>query len=164
MELIYKDLHVTYLDMADNVLNEGSPLGPYGSRFLPDIKLDKYLFDFNDPLLLKGSDIYKDIKKQYVFKPLDIEFEQKTKIIKKEETIDKIKEINKTYYDDYNNSDFKKGKFYFEKNNQFIENAKKHKYEYQLENEEGNNFDNDNIENNEDQNDGNKYYNYNNSL
>ena len=164
MELIYKDLHVTYLDMADNVLNEGSPLGPYGSRFLPDIKIDKYLFDFNDPLLLKGSDIYKDIKKQYVFKPLDIEFEQKTKIIKKEETIDKIKEINKTYYGDYNNSDFKKGKFYFEKNNQFIENAKKHKYEYQLENEEGNNFDNDNIENNEDQNDGNKYYNYNNSL
>ena len=80
MELIYKDLHVTYLEMADNVLNEGAPLGPYGSRFLPDIKIDKYLYEFEDPLLKKGSDIYKGVKKQYVFEPLDAEYEERIKV------------------------------------------------------------------------------------
>jgi hypothetical protein len=98
MELIYKDLHVTYLEMADNVLNEGAPLGPYGSRFLPDINIDKYLYDFNDPLLMKGSDAYKGVKKQYVFEPLDAEYEQRMKTVKEIETIDKVKEINKSYY------------------------------------------------------------------
>jgi hypothetical protein len=99
MELIYKDLHVTYLEMADNVLNEGAPLGPYGSRFLPDINIDKYLYEFNDPLLMKGSEAYKGVKKQYVFEPLDAEYEQRMKTIKEIETIDKVKEINRSYYD-----------------------------------------------------------------
>ena len=99
MELIYKDLHVTYLEMADNVLNEGAPLGPYGSRFLPDINIDKYLYEFNDPLLMKGSEAYKGVKKQYVFESLDAEYEQRMKTIKEIETIDKVKEINRSYYD-----------------------------------------------------------------
>ena len=99
MELIYKDLHVTYLEMADNVLNEGAPLGPYGSRFLPDINIDKYLYEFNDPLLMKGSEAYKGVKKQYVFEPLAAEYEQRMKTINEITTIDKVKEINTSYYD-----------------------------------------------------------------
>ena len=99
MELIYKDLHVTYLEMADNVLNEGAPLGPYGPRFLPDINIDKYLYEFNDPLLMKGSEVYKGVKKQYVFEPLDAEYEQRMKTIQEIQTIDKMKEINRSYYD-----------------------------------------------------------------
>ena len=50
LELMYKDLHVNYLEMADILLSEGSPMGPYERRFLPDITMDKYLFDFDDPL------------------------------------------------------------------------------------------------------------------
>ena len=99
MELMYKDLHVTYLEMADSVLNEGSPLGPYGSRILNEMNSDRYLFDFNDPYLIKGSKAYKGMKKQYVFEPMDAEFEERIKMIKEIEEIDKMKEINKTYYD-----------------------------------------------------------------
>ena len=54
MELMYKDLHVTYLEMADSLLNEEAPLGPYDKRFLPDIKMDKYFYEFNDPYLKKA--------------------------------------------------------------------------------------------------------------
>jgi hypothetical protein len=99
MELMYKDLHVTYLEMADSVLNEGSPLGPYGSRIMSEMNSDRYLFDFNDPYLIKGSKAYKGMKKQYVFEPMDDEFEERIKMIKEIEEIDKMKEINKTYYD-----------------------------------------------------------------
>ena len=99
MELMYKDLHVTYLEMADSVLNEGSPLGPYGNRIMSEMNNDKYLFDFNDPYLVKGSKAYKGMKKQYVFEPMDAEFEERIKMIKEIEEIDKMKEINKTYYD-----------------------------------------------------------------
>jgi len=99
MELMYKDLHVTYLEMADSVLNEGSPLGPYGSRIMNEMNSDKYLFDFNDPYLVKGSKAYKGMKKQYVFEPMDAEIEERIKMIKEIEEIDKMKEINKTYYD-----------------------------------------------------------------
>ena len=37
MELMYKDLHVTYLEMADSVLKDGSPLGPNGTNFLHNL-------------------------------------------------------------------------------------------------------------------------------
>ena len=99
MELMYKDLHVTYLEMADSVLNEGSPLGPYGNRILNEMNSDRYLFDFNDPYLIKGSKAYKGMKKQYVFEPMDAEFEERIKMIKEIEEIEKMKEINKPYYD-----------------------------------------------------------------
>ena len=108
MELMYQDLHVTYLEMADNVLNERAPMGPYDRRFLPDIKMEKYLYDFNDPFLVKGSQPYQCIKKQYVFKPLDAEFEKKTSYTKEIKTIDKITQNNSVYYDyNYNNINIK---------------------------------------------------------
>ena len=113
MELMYKDLHVTYLEMADSVLKETSPLE---ARFLPDVNIDKYLFNFNDPLLIKGSNAYKGIKKQYIFQPLDAEIE---KTIKKVETYEKYKEINKTYYSnkDYSYS-YSKNQTKYNKNNE----------------------------------------------
>ena len=70
MELIYKDLHVTYLEMTDNVLNESHPKGSYNKRFLSDINKDKYFLNFKDPLLVKGSKPYEGIKRQYIFKPI----------------------------------------------------------------------------------------------
>ena len=91
---MYKDLHVNYLEMADNLLNEESPMGPYEKRFLPDIKIDKYLFDFNDPLLIKGAKPYQGTKMKYIFKPIDIEMEKRIKIIQEVETIDRTREIN----------------------------------------------------------------------
>jgi hypothetical protein len=99
MELMYKDLHVTYLEMADSVLNHGPPLGPNGANFLHDINKDKYSFDFYDPYLVKGAKPYKAIKKQIVFEPLDVEIEKRIKTIEEIKTIDKIKETNRTYYD-----------------------------------------------------------------
>ena len=108
MELMYKDLHVTYLEMADTVLKEDSPMGPYDKIFLPDLKEDKYLFDFNDPLLLKGVKPFKGTKKQFIFKPIDAEMEKQIKYIQEVETIDKTKEINRTYYDYDNNNTLKK--------------------------------------------------------
>ena len=122
MELMYKNLHVTYLEMADSVLNEKSPIE---SRFLPDINMDKYLFNFNDPYLIKGSNAYKGIKKKYVFQPLDNEMEKQIKEIKEIETIEKYKEINKTYYNNkdlsysYKKSENKKEKFKEEKNSKY---------------------------------------------
>ena len=105
MELMYKDLHVTYLEMADSVLNEGSPLGPNGANFLHDVNKDKCTFDFYDPYLVKGSKPYKAIRKEYIFEPVDNEFEKSVKIIKETETINRIKKINKNFYDyDYNES------------------------------------------------------------
>ena len=97
MELMYKNLHVTYLEMADSVLKETSPIE---SRFLPDINMDKYLFNFNDPYLIEGSNAYKGIKKKYVFQPLDNEIEKNIKEIKEIKTIEKYKEITKTNYND----------------------------------------------------------------
>ena len=108
MELMYKDLHVTYLEMADTVLKEDSPMGPYDKIFLPDLKEDKYLFDFNDPLLLKGVKPFKGTKKQFIFKPIDAEMEKQIKYIQEVETIDKTKEINRTYYNYDNNNTLKK--------------------------------------------------------
>ena len=104
MELMYKDLHVTYLEMADSVLKSNPSLE---ARFLPDVNFDENLFNFNDPYLIKGSNAYKGIKKQYVFEPLEAE---KEKIIKEIKTIEKYKEINKSYYSnkDYSYS-YKKG-------------------------------------------------------
>ena len=98
MELMYKDLHVTYLEMADSVLKDGSPLGPNGSNFLHDINKDKYFYDFYDPYLVKGAKPYKAIKKEIVFEPLDAEIERRVKTIQEIETINKTKEINNTYY------------------------------------------------------------------
>ena len=167
MELMYKNLHVNYLEMADSVLKEISPIE---SRFLPDINVDKYLFDFDDPYLIKGSNAYKGIKKKYIFQPLDSEIEKKIKEIKEVETIEKYKEINKTYY---NNKDYS---YSYKKN----ENGKK---EYNMEKdskyngeeeeyfEVGNNYDKNEIkENNYDNNrrsvdnesfkSGNKKYNF----
>ena len=108
MELMYKDLHVTYLEMADTLLKEDSPMGPYDKIFLPDLKEDKYLFDFNDPLLLKGVKPFKGTKKQFIFKPIDAEMEKQIKYIQEVETIDKTKEIKKTYYDYDKNNTLKK--------------------------------------------------------
>ena len=105
MELMYKNLHVNYLEMADSVLKEISPIE---SRFLPDINVDKYLFDFDDPYLIKGSNVYKGIKKKYIFQPLDSEIEKKIKEIKEVETIEKYKEINKTYYNNNYSYSYKK--------------------------------------------------------
>ena len=122
MELMYKNLHVTYLEMADSVLKEKSPIE---SRFLPDINMDKYLFNFNDPYLIKGSNAYKGIKKKYVFQPLETEIEKKIKEIKEIETIEKYKEINKTYYNNndysysYKKSENNNDKFSEENNNIF---------------------------------------------
>ena len=99
MELMYKDLHVNYLEMADTLLKDVSPLGPNGANFLHDINKDKFTYDFYDPYLVKGAKPYRAIKKQYVFEPLDAEIERRIKIIQEIETIDKIKEINKSYYD-----------------------------------------------------------------
>ena len=101
MELMYKDLHVTYLEMADSVLNDTSSLE---SRFLPDINIDKYLFNFNDPYLIKGSNAYKGIKKKYIFQSFDAEKEKKIKKIEEIKEIEKYKEINKTYYKDNGNN------------------------------------------------------------
>ena len=64
--------------MEDAILKEDSPLGPYDKRFIPDLQDDKYLFNFDDPLLLKGSKLYKGTKKQFVFKPIDAEMEKVT--------------------------------------------------------------------------------------
>ena len=122
MELMYKNLHVTYLEMADSVLKDTTPIE---SRFLPDINMDKYLFNFNDPYLIKGSNAYKGIKKKYVFQPLDNEVEKKIKEIKEIQTIEKYKEINKTYYNNkdfsysYKKSENKNEKFNGENNNKF---------------------------------------------
>ena len=55
MKLMYKDLHVIYLEMTDSVLNEGHPMGPYDKRFLSDINKDKNFLNFKDPLLVKGE-------------------------------------------------------------------------------------------------------------
>ena len=101
MELMYKDLHVTYLEMADSILKEDNPLGPYDKIFMPDHKEDKnkFLFNFNDPLLLNGSKPYKGSKRQFVFRPIDAEMEKEIKYIQEIENIDKTKEISKTYYD-----------------------------------------------------------------
>ena len=101
MELMYKDLHVTYLEMADTILKEDHPLGPYDKLFMPDHKEDKnrFLFNFNDPLLLKGAKPYKGARRQFVFKPIDAELEKEIKYIQEIENIEKTKEINKTYYD-----------------------------------------------------------------
>ena len=107
MELMYKDLHVNYLEIAESVLKDTY----LESRFLPDINIDKYLFNFNDPYLIKGSNAYKGFKKQYVFQPLDIEMEKNIKEIKKVKTIEKYKEINKTYYNNENrNYSYQKNK------------------------------------------------------
>ena len=108
MELMYKDLHVTYLEMADSVLKDGSPLGPNGANFLYDINKDKYLYDFYDPYLVKGAKPYKAIKKQYVFEPIGAEIEKRIKTIEEIKTVEKIKEINRSYYDDNDNN---KGKY-----------------------------------------------------
>ena len=104
MQLMYKDLHVTYLEMADTVLNDGSPMGPYEKRFLPDIKMDKYLFDFNDPLLINGSKPYEGTKRKFVFKPLNAQMEKEIKVIQEVETIDRTREINRTYYTNKDNN------------------------------------------------------------
>ena len=99
MELMYKDLHVTYLEMADSVLKDGSPLGPNGANFMHDINnKDKYYYDFYDPYLVKGAKPYKAIKKEIIFEPLDAEIERRVKTIQEIKTINKTKEINKTYY------------------------------------------------------------------
>ena len=129
MELMYKDLHVNYLEIAENVLKDTY----LESRFLPDINADKYLFNFNDPYLIKGSNAYKGFKKQYVFEPLDAEIEKKIKEIEKVKTIEKYKEINKTYYNNNENgyysyqknkSDSKK--YYEEENSEDFEKDESH--------------------------------------
>jgi hypothetical protein len=111
LELMYKDLHVNYLEMADTLLSEGSPMGPYERRFLPDIKMDKYLFDFDDPLLIKGAKPYQGTKMKYIFKPIDAEIEKKYKVIQEVETIDRTREINRTYYTNDNKENINNKKF-----------------------------------------------------
>ena len=108
MELMYKDLHVTYLEMADSVLNEGSPLGPNGANFLHNINKDKYAFEFYDPYLIKGAKPYKAIKKEYVFEPIDNEIEKTVKIIEETKTMDRMRKANKNYYDYDYDSNFSK--------------------------------------------------------
>ena len=132
MELMYKDLHVTYLDIANIVLNEDSPMIPYEKRFLPDIEIEKYLKDFNDPYLIKGAKPYQGTKRQYIFKPIDAEMEKQIKYIKEVETVDRTREINKTYYnydnDNDNNKGFKNTKLIDGKNsNSLVEERKYYK-------------------------------------
>ena len=111
MELMYKDLHVTYLEMADSILNEGSPMGPYDRKFIPDVYIDKYLKNFNDPYLVKGAKPYEGIKKQYIFKPIDAEMKKNIRYIREIETKERSKEINNVYYDvDNNNNQYIDGK------------------------------------------------------
>ena len=154
MELMYKDLHVTYLEMADSVLKSNPSLE---ARFLPDVNFDENLFNFNDPYLIKGSNAYKGIKKQYVFEPLEAE---KEKIIKEIKTIEKYKEINKTYYNDkdYSNS-YKK----YKSGSKEFNGEKEGKYNGEEEEfyEEGNNYDNNRRSvGNESFKSGNKKYNF----
>ena len=130
MEIMYKDLHTNYLEMADVILNEDSPMGPYDRRFLPDIKNDKFLFDFNDPLLLKGANPYEGTKLKYEFKPLNVEMEKRIKVIQEVETIDKTREINRNYYindDDDNNINKELGKIKGSNINRVIEERKYNK-------------------------------------
>ena len=156
MELMYKDLHVTYLEMADTVLNEDSPMGPYDRRFIPDMNKDKYLQKFRDPYLVKGAKPYEGIKKQYMFKPIDAEMQKKIKYIREIETKERSKEINNVYYDIDNNNnqyidgkkidrEFEENKFFKKERN--IPNANDQKSSYKVEVvEENNNNKEDNKE------------------
>ena len=98
MELMYKDLNVTYFDIINKTLNEYSPMGPYERRFLPDIKIEKYLKDFNDPYLIKGARPYQGAKRRFSFKPFVSKMEKQIKYIKEFEKVDKAIEMNRTYY------------------------------------------------------------------
>ena len=89
MELMYKDLHVTYLEMADSILNEENKM-----KDLPDYS-DKNIFNIKDPYLLQGAKLYKNVKKQYVFEPPDGENEKLMKIMYEYDVYDKIKEIRR---------------------------------------------------------------------
>jgi hypothetical protein len=129
MELMYKDLHVTYLDMAGNVLDEKAPMGLYDRRFLPDIKMNKYIYDFNDPFLVEGSPSYQCLKKKYVFKKLKAEKakEKKTKTnyIKEIKTVEKIKEKNyNAYYNGNNKNNI------YNNNSTTVTNKNKNNYDY----------------------------------
>ena len=106
MELMYKDLHVTYLEMADSILNEENKM-----RELPDYN-EKHIYNFKDPYLLKGAKLYKNVKKQYVFEPPDGEDEKIMKIIQEYEVYDKISKIkrkntNQEFIDFKNSEDAK---------------------------------------------------------
>jgi hypothetical protein len=129
MELMYKDLHVTYLDMAGNVLDEKAPMGLYDRRFLPDIKMNKYIYDFNDPFLVEDSPSYQCLKKKYVFKKLKAEKakEKKTKTnyIKEIKTVEKIKEKNyNSYYNGNNKNNI------YNNNSTTVTNKNTNNYDY----------------------------------
>ena len=107
MELMYKDLHMTYIDMADGVLSEELPYTLHKSITLSNMNMDKYLFDFNDPLLIKGAKGYKCIKKQFIFEPVEGEIRKSAQIENEYQTIEKKKDVNKTSYKN-TNYEFKK--------------------------------------------------------
>lgn len=97
MELMYKNLHISYLELVNSMFNDEEEINPSLIKEFERFSADVGMFVNEDPYLKKESKEYKVVKKQYIFEPF--ETKEKKKIVETK----KIEEEEVYYSDPFDN-------------------------------------------------------------
>ena len=107
MELMYKNLHVSYLEMVNSIFSDEEKLNPSVVKEFERFGYDVGMFINEDPFTPKEGKNVLGVKKQYLFQPIDLDKLEKKVEIKKKIVEKEIKEeyITKGSKGEYDNID-----------------------------------------------------------
>jgi len=73
MELMYKNLHVSYLEMVNSIFSDEEKLNPSVVKEFERFGYDVGMFINEDPFTPKEGKNVLGVKKQYLFQPIDLD-------------------------------------------------------------------------------------------
>ena len=79
MSLMYNNLHVGYMDLVDNIINNEGPLTKNEVDKMSRLDMNKYLNNYEDPLIIKKNEKTNKVKRKYMFPPLNHNKEEENK-------------------------------------------------------------------------------------
>ena len=77
MTLMYNNLQIGYMDLLDKVINEDCPVSKSDVDRMSRLDMKQYLYNYEDPLLIKNNNILNEEKNKFAFPNLNKEYDGK---------------------------------------------------------------------------------------
>ena len=77
MTLMYNNLQIGYMDLLDKVINEDCPVSKSDVDRMSRLDMKQYLYNYEDPLLIKNNNISNEEKNKFAFPNLIKEYDGK---------------------------------------------------------------------------------------
>ena len=74
MTLMYNNLQVGYMDLLDKVINEDCPVSKSDVDRMSRLDMKQYLYNYEDPLLIKNNNISNEERNKFAFPNLNKEY------------------------------------------------------------------------------------------